>query len=245
MFRQLAAHVAQLCADPAVRAVIVSGAGDRLYTVGADVREMAALARQGPDVREAGARAWVDAVDTALDAVAAAPRPFICAMKGISFGGGLELAAACDLRVAAEGAQFCMPELRLGIIPGYGGTQRLQRLIGPGATKIWLMTGSVIDITEAHRIGFVDAVAPPGYEIGRAEQLAEAIKRQAPLAVAALKQVLRRGADLPLPEAIELEARVFAALAASPDVPEGIFSFLEKRDPVWSGACPSSLRGFA
>lgn len=244
MFRQLGEHVGRLSADASVRVAIISGAGDRLYTVGADVREIAVLARQGSAARQRGARAWVKAVGDALSRIETSPKPFICAMKGISFGGGLELAAACDIRVAAAGAQFCMPELRLGLIPGYGGTQRLLRLIGPGATRLFIMTGAVIGTDEALRIGLVDAQAPEGHELGRAEQIAAAIARQAPLAVAALKQVLRQGADLPLAEALALEGRIFSALGASPDSQEGVLSFVEKREPVWSGICPTGLKGF-
>lgn len=245
MFQQLGEHVDRLSADPAVRVAIISGAGDRLYTAGGDIREMAILARQDASARQVGARDWVAGVDAVLGRIASSPKPFICAMKGISYGAGLEIAAACDIRVAAEGAQFSMPELRLGIIPAYGGTQRLQRMVGPGAVRLLIFTGAVLDTAEALRIGLVDAVAPAGQELERAEAIAAAIMRQAPLAVATLKQVLRQGADVPLEDAIALEARMAAAIAASPDMREGVLAFVEKRDPVWSGACPASLKGLA
>jgi enoyl-CoA hydratase len=233
MFEALGRHVRALDADPDVRAVVIRGAGDRLYTVGADIGEMDIVAAR--EHRGANTAAWLAGIHEVLDGIERSPKVYICAMKGHSYGGGLETAAACDIRVAAQGARFAMPEVKLGIIPGYGGTQRIARLIGMGHTLALVLGAREIDAQTAEQWGLVDVVAPAGEAEATALELARTIGAYAPLALAAAKRAIRGGLDLDLSAGLAQERAGFVACATSSDFDEGRRAFLEKRAPVFQG----------
>ncbi|MDP2871611.1 MAG: enoyl-CoA hydratase-related protein [Bacillota bacterium] len=225
---ELQAAAAVLAADAAVRAVVITGAGDRSFVAGADIGEMAEL-----DVME-GTAFGLKGQEVFAD-LAAMPKPVIAAIGGYCLGGGMELALACDIRVAAASARMGQPEVGLGICPGFGGTQRMARLVGPGKAKELIFSAAPITGEEAHRIGLVDVLAGPGEHLTRALQLAGKIAGQAPLAVARAKEAIDRGADLPLAEALRLEAALFGRCFGSEDQREGMRAFLEKRKPTFHG----------
>ncbi len=219
--------LAGIAADPTVRAVVITGAGDKAFVAGADVsefakRDVAAQARtmQGPRV---------------YDAVAAMERPVIAAINGVCLGGGLELALACDIRIASAAARFGQPEVTLGLMPGGGATQRLPRLVGTGAALRLILTGDPIDAAEALRIGLIEEITEPAGCVTRAVALAERIARNAPVAVAAAKRVTRAALGLPLDAGLDLERAAFLAAFASDDRTEGVRAFLEKRPPTFTG----------
>ena len=233
MFEELGRHVHALDADPDVRAVVIRGAGERLYTVGADIREMDVVAAL--EHRAANTAAWLAGVHDVLDAIERSPKVYICAMKGHAYGGGLETAAACDIRVTASDARFAMPEVKLGIIPGYGGTQRITRLIGIGHALTLVLGAREIDATTAEQWGLVDVVTQPGQAEVTALELARAIANHAPLALAAAKRAIRGGLDSDLSTGLAQERASFVACATSTDFDEGLHAFLEKRAPVFQG----------
>lgn len=233
MFAELGEHVRALDADPDVRAVVIHGAGERLYTVGADIREMDVVCSW--DDRSANTAAWLADIHDVLDAIARSPKVYICAMKGHSYGGGLETAAACDIRVASVNARFAMPEVKLGIIPGYGGTQRIARLIGMGHALALVLGAREIDAQTAEQWGLVDVVTPDREALRTALALAHNIENYAPIALAAAKRAIRAGVDLDLPEGLASERDNFIACATSADFDEGRRAFLEKRVPVFHG----------
>jgi enoyl-CoA hydratase/carnithine racemase len=178
---------------------------------------------------------WLSSVHAVLDLIDHSSKVYICAMKGISYGGGLEIAGACDIRVAAQDARFAMPEVKLGIIPGYGGTQRLRRLIGVGHMLALVLGAQEIDVETANRWGLVDIVTPRGEAEITALQLAQNIASYAPVALAAAKRAIRDGGDLALPDGLAQEQAHFADCTASSDFAEGLQAFLQKRAPQFSG----------
>jgi enoyl-CoA hydratase len=212
-----------------VRAVILTGSGDRAFAAGADIGELAQL--QSPsEGRRLAARSH------ALGRIMAdLPQPIIAAINGFALGGGLELALACDIRIASDTAQVGLPEVTLGIIPGWGGTQRLPRLVGPGMSKLLMMTGERIDAAEALRIGVVERVTPAAELITTARQLAEKLAALPPLSLAAIKQAVNRGLNMSLDDANMYEAGLFAELTATEDAKEGTRAFVEKREAEWRG----------
>lgn len=229
MFDELERHIRAIEANPAVRAVVIHGAGAQLYTVGADMREMEAQAARAD--RRGAARAWLEPIHRVLDAIAAASKVYLCAMKGISYGAGLELAAACDIRIAAEDALFAMPEVKLGIIPGYGGTQRLTRLIGLGHTLALVLSAQEISAETARLWGLVDQVTPVAQAEATAIALAHQISCYAPLALAEAKRVIHQGGDVDLAWGLAQEREAFVRCATSTDFDEGRQAFLEQRQP--------------
>ncbi|HEU4785685.1 MAG TPA: enoyl-CoA hydratase/isomerase family protein [Ktedonobacterales bacterium] len=233
MFEQLGRHVREIEADPDLRVAVIHGSGDRLYTVGADIREMEPFTHM--EDRHDETLQWLSNVHAVLDLIDHSSKVFICAMKGISYGGGLEIAGACDIRVAAQDARFAMPEVKLGIIPGYGGTQRLRRLIGVGHMLALVLGAQEIDAETANRWGLVDIVTPRGEAEITARQLAQNIASYAPVALAAAKRAIRDGGDLALPDGLAQEQAHFADCTASSDFAEGLQAFLQKRAPQFSG----------
>ena len=215
--------------DPSVRAVVVTGAGEKAFVAGADIGELAALA-------PAAARELARRGQRVFDAIAAMRKPVIAAVNGFALGGGCELALACHLRVAATGARFGQPEVKLGLIPGYGGTQRLPRLVGTTRALELLLTGSTIDAATALGWGLVNRVVAPEELPGAAQKLALEIAAVAPLAVAACLEAVRLGAGLPLAQAEEQEAALFGLCFATRDAREGTAAFLEKRPPAFTGS---------
>ena len=215
--------------DTSLRAVILTGSGERAFAAGADIAELAAL----PDAPAGEAQARTGQHITAL--LEALPVPVIAAVNGFALGGGCELAMACDVRIASENAKFGQPEVNLGVPPGYGGTQRTTRLLGSGMALYLCLTGELIDAAEALRIGLVQRVIPIGDLLPEAKRLATLIAAKAPLAVAATKRAIYDGAALPLREALELEARAFGSMFVTSDFREGTGAFLAKRRPVFIG----------
>jgi len=211
-----------------VRCVILTGAGEKAFVAGADIKGMVGLSpREARGFAELGHRVG--------DLIEDLPAPVIAAVNGFALGGGCELALACDFIYAARTAKLGQPEVSLGIIPGFGGTQRLARRVGVARARELVYTGRLVDAEEAARIGLVSAVFEPADLLPRARATAEAIAGKAPLAVADAKRAIRRGADLPLAEANELERQLFAALFATDDQKEGMRSFVEKRPAKWNG----------
>lgn len=225
---QLGDAVDRVTTDDAVRAVIVTGAGDQAFVAGADIRELAA---QGPFDGKARALRG----QAVLRRLETCGKPVVAAVNGYALGGGCELALACHLRVAAEHARFGQPEVKLGISPGYGGTQRLPRLIGTGAALQLLLSGNMIDAREAYRIGLVNRVVPGAQLLDEADTLVRGILAHGPLAVRLVLEAVIRGRDLPLEQGLLLEANHFGLLAATADMREGLAAFLEKRPPAFTG----------
>jgi enoyl-CoA hydratase len=213
--------------DRAVRAVVVTGAGDKAFVAGADIAEFEG---RTPVDQYRAMKA-----PTIFEAVERSPKPVIAAVNGYCLGGGMELALACDIRIAADTARFGQPEVNLGIIPGGGGTQRLPRVAGLGAALRLVLTGEMIDAAEALRLGVVEEVVPPDRLMPRALAIAEAIAAKSPVAVAAAKEATRAALSLPLAEGLKLETALFQLCFASEDKIEGVRAFLEKRAPQFSG----------
>lgn len=208
--------------DPAASALIVTGSGEKSFISGADINELAVLDPRGAEeISRFGQRV--------LDTLEASPKPVIAAINGYAFGGGCELALACHMRLASDNAVLGLPEVSLGIIPGYGGTQRLPRLIGAGRALELMLSGGRVKADEAHRLGLVNRVVPQARLLDEAVTLAETILRNGPLAVAAVIEAVNRGLQLPLADGLRLESGLFGILAASEDMHEGLNAFLEKR----------------
>ncbi len=225
---ELAAAVRFAGSDAAVKAVVITGSGEKAFAAGADIAELAALdPRGGQELSRAG--------QAAFDAVAALPKPVIAAVNGFALGGGCELALACHLRVASAAARFGQPEAKLGLIPGYGGTQRLTRLVGPARAVEMLLTGSMVDASTALAWGLVNRVLEPAELRSAAQRLAEETAAVSPVAAGRCLEAVRLGLDLPLERALELEAALFALCCASEDMREGTRAFLEKRPARFAG----------
>ena len=224
---ELGRVIDEVRADSSVAGIIVTGAG-RAFVAGADIAELRAkssiemerLARTGQDV---------------FRRFETSPKPVIAAVNGFALGGGCELALACHVRIASEHAKFGQPEVKLGIIPGYGGTQRLTRIVGKGRALQLLLTGEIIDAAEAHRIGLANQVVAAGMLMEAARGTVKAMLANGPLALAKCIEVVNDGADMPLDKALELEAEMFGELAGTQDMREGTSAFLEKRAPNFRG----------
>lgn len=210
--------------DPEQGALIVTGAGTKAFISGADIGELQPL---GPAAAEEISRFGQAVVET----LERSPKPVIAAVNGFAFGGGCELALACHIRLASENAVLGLPEVKLGIIPGYGGTQRLPRLVGPGRALELILSARSIKAEEAERIGLVNRVVPQDTLIDEAVRLAEAILANGPLAVSAALECVVRGMSLPLDQGLRFESGRFGILASSEDMHEGLQAFLDKRKP--------------
>jgi methylglutaconyl-CoA hydratase len=228
MLRELGEHLARASADRALRCVIVTGAGDKAFCAGADLKERAAMSAE--DVH-----AFHDGLRRALRGIEEAPQPFVAALNGAALGGGLELALACDLRIAADSAQLGLPEVSLGIIPGGGGTQRLARLVGVAHAKDLVLTGRRIGAAEALAMGLVTRTAPPQRLLADALALAETLARNAPVSLRQAKRAIDGGFHLPLEEALALEHRLYQDCLGTKDRLEALRAFAEKRPPVFTG----------
>ncbi len=213
--------------DPAVRAVIVYG-GEKVFAAGADIAEMAG-ASYGDVVRR------VAALQAAFDAVARIPKPVVAAITGYALGGGCELALACDWRVAADDARLGQPEIRIGVIPGAGGTQRLARLLGPARAKDLVFSGRMVAADEALRIGLVDRVVPAADVYATAVELVTPYLTGPALALRAAKQAIDAGLGMDLPAGLAYEGELFAAMFGTRDQKEGMAAFLAKRKPEFTG----------
>ena len=209
-------------ADPSQGALIVTGSGEKAFISGADINELAPL---GPAAAEDISRFG----QTVVDQLERSPKPVIAAVNGYAFGGGCELALACHMRLASENAVMGLPEVKLGIIPGYGGTQRLPRLVGPGRALELILSARNVKADEAERIGLVNRVVPQAELLNEAVKLAQAILKNGPLAVEAALECVVRGMQLPLDQGLRFESGRFGILASSEDMHEGLQAFLDKR----------------
>jgi len=225
---ELAAAMRELAADESVRAIVLTGSGEKAFVAGADINE---LAVQSP----VGGRDHAQRGQRVLDAIEQLGKPVIAAINGFALGGGCELAMACTIRIAADTARLGQPEINLGLIPGYAGTQRLTRLVGRGVALEILLTGDPITAAEAHRIGLVNRVVPAAELMNEAKKLAHQLASKAPVAARFIIDAVNRGADLPLAHAQVYETTLFGLVAATEDMREGTNAFLEKRKPEWKG----------
>jgi len=214
--------------DEAVRSVIVTGSGEKAFVAGADINELAVKTPiTGKEASESG--------QEVLGFIERFPKPVIAAINGFALGGGCELALACHIRIASENAQIGLPEVTLGIIPGYGGTQRMARLLGKGKALELICTGDRIGAAEAEKIGLVNRVVPADQLLATCEELAKKIMSRGPLAVRAAIEAVVAGSDMPLEEGQLLESTLFGLLCATDDTKEGMRAFLEKRAANFTG----------
>jgi enoyl-CoA hydratase/carnithine racemase len=226
---ELSHAFAGLKADSAVRAVVLTGAGERAFIAGADIAELAEMAPAAAQLMARRGQALADAIEQL-------GKPVVAAINGYALGGGCEIAMACTLRVAAETAKLGQPEIKLGLIPGYGGTQRLPRLVGRGRALELMLTGEPITAGEAWRIGLVNTVVPAAEVRGAAGALAATLAAQAPLAVRGILDAVHGGLEVGQHDGCELEAALFGLVTATDDRREGTRAFLEKRPPVFKGS---------
>lgn len=218
----------RIATDHGIAGAIITGAGQKAFVAGADIGD---LAKQGPFDGKARAQRG----QAVLRRLETCGKPVVAAVNGYALGGGCELAMACHLRVAADHARFGQPEVKLGIAPGYGGTQRLPRLVGKGVALQLILTGEMIDAQEAYRIGLVNKVVPAASLLAESEQLLRSILAMGPLAVRLAMEAVDQGLEMTLDEGLLLEANHFGLLAATRDMKEGLTAFLEKRQPKFEG----------
>ena len=214
--------------DRDVRVAILTGAGEKAFVAGADIGE---LNKQDP----VQAKEYTHRGQGVLDLIENLGKPVICAVNGFALGGGCEIAMACSFRIASENAKFGQPEVKLGIIPGYGGTQRLPRLVGKGLALQLVLAGEMISAQEALRIGLVNEVIAPAELLPRCEAIAQKIIANAPLAVQYCMEAVNKGMEMTLREGLYLEAVLFGLACATEDKKEGTSAFLEKRAPQFKG----------
>ena len=215
--------------DADVRAIVLRGGGERAFVAGADISEFPSL-EEG--VSEEGSARGVQKL---ADRIEALPKPVVAAIHGYCLGGGLETALGCDIRIAAEDAQLGQPEIKLGLLPGGGGTQRLPRVVGPGRAALMNLGGDPISGRQAYEWGLVERAVPAAELLEAALEIARTLAQRSPHAVAVIKQLMQETKDLPLREGLKLEAQAFARCLASEDGQEGVAAFLEKREPHWTG----------
>jgi enoyl-CoA hydratase len=214
--------------DKSILCVILTGAGEKAFVAGADIGELATL-----DVM--GGKELCERGQGLLFKIENLPQPVIAAINGFALGGGCEIAMACDIRLASENAKLGQPEVSLGIIPGYGGTQRLPRLVGRGKAKEMIFTGDIVNAAEAFRIGLVDQVYPAAEFMLKAKEMAQKIASKGPLAIRVAKEAINLGLDVDLRSGNEYEAALFAVTFATDDKAEGTKAFLEKRKAEFKG----------
>lgn len=225
---ELAKAVGAAADDEAVKAVVLTGAGAKAFVAGADIAEIAGLdAASGREFSLFGQGVY--------RAIETLPKPVLAAVNGFALGGGCELAMACHIRIASENAQFGQPEVNLGVIAGYGGTQRMARLVGKGRALELLLTGDRVDARRACEMGLVNAVVPLQDLLPKALEIAARIGSKGPLAVRHCLEAVNAGLDMPLEQGFYLEATLFGLCCASDDMREGTSAFLEKRKPVFKG----------
>jgi enoyl-CoA hydratase len=232
LLEELEAEVARLDEDDAVRAIVLLGAGERAFVAGADISEFPSLREAAAEAQEGGSARGIQKLGQRMDA---ARTPFVAAIQGYCLGGGLELAMCCDIRVASEDAQLGQPEIKLGLIPGGGGTQRLPRLVGIGRALLLNLTGDFIDAETAYDWRLVEKVVPREQLRETALGIARTIAARSPVSVGILRELARTTRDLPLEEGLRREADGFRRCLESEDGAEGVAAFLEKREPNFVG----------
>jgi enoyl-CoA hydratase len=224
---ELRDRLSELADDAAVGVVVLTGSGDKAFVAGADIKYMSGLS-----VEEA--QAWGELGHRSAQLLETMPKPTIAAINGFALGGGCELALACDLRYAASAGKLGQPEINLGIIPGWGGTQRLARVCGLGVAKDLILTGRLVDADEALRVGLVNAVHDP--VLDKAHEVAELLASKSPLALAAAKRALNHVLQGDHVDNLEREAKEFGDLFATADAKEGLTAFADKREPGFTGS---------
>jgi enoyl-CoA hydratase len=228
IFHQLRELFGRLATDDAVRVIVLTGAGEKAFAAGADIAELASLSpTEARDLSRLGQQV--------MEGIARLPKPVIAAVNGWALGGGLELALCCHFRIASARARMGLPEVTLGLIPGYAGTQRLPRLIGRAQALQMVLSGDPIDAAEALRIGLVNRVTEPAELLATCEQIAGAIASRGPVAVRFALEAVQRGLDGTLEEGSWLEQGLFGLLWTTADMREGTGAFLEKRKPNFTG----------
>ena len=228
VLRELSEAVDLIEQDPLISAVIVTGAGEKAFVAGADIAEM-----QHKDMLEASAFSSLG--NKVFSKIENLSKPVIAAVNGFALGGGCELAMACDIRIASNKAKFGQPEVGLGIMAGFGGTQRLARLVGAGIAKEILFTGDIINVERAYEIGLVNRVVDSSEVLTEAIILAKRIANKSPLGVSFSKKAINEGLNLDLERALSLETELFGSLFSTKDQTEGMSAFLEKRQPLFTG----------
>lgn len=225
--RSLFLRIQEASLHPDVRAIVLTGAGDRAFVAGADIKEMVSLDR------EAG-RAFGELGHAVTSALEDAPQPVIAAVNGYAFGGGCELALACDIRLASPNAVFSQPEVSLGIPPGWGGSQRLPRIVGPGIASELIFTGRRVDAEEALRIDLINAIHPREELLQKALEMAKRIAANSPRSVQAAKRLIAANRSAAYRDGLKAEATAFGETFGTPDQIEGMTAFVEKRTPVFN-----------
>lgn len=228
LLRELSSALVDLERADDIRAIVITGAGEKAFAAGADIGELNALPNAVAGADQARFGQWITRQIERLR------KPVIMAINGFALGGGCELAMAGDIRIASENAKFGQPEVNLGLIPGYGGSQRTTRLVGKGMAMYMCLSGEMIDAKEALRVGLVEKVVPPAELLAEAKRIGNVIATKAPLAIAACKRAINGGAHLSIDDGLELEALEFGTLVNTEDFREGTSAFLEKRKPAWS-----------
>lgn len=229
MFDELERAFHELAAENGIKVILLTGSGDRAFAAGADIRALTETdAVSGRAVSERGQEVFLG--------IERCRKPIIACINGVALGGGCELALACTFRIASDRAKLGLPELKLGLIPGYGGTQRLPRLIGRSAALCLMLTGAAIDANEALRVGLIDEIVPAAELMTRARAVAESIAAMAPLAISAVIEAVARGEERPIEDAMQVEAEIFGRLCGTADKREGLTAFLKKRAAQWTGA---------
>ena len=231
LLEELEAELVALDGDEGVRAIVLKGAGERAFVAGADISEFPSLREAAPQQNGGSARG-IQKLGARMDA---AHTPFIAAIHGFCLGGGLELAMCCDIRVCSDDAQLGQPEIKLGLIPGGGGTQRLPRLVGLGRALLLNLTGDFVDAATAYEWRLVEKVVPREELLDTALGIARTIAARSPVSVAVLRELARTTRDLPLEEGLRREADGFRRCLESEDGAEGVSAFLEKREPEFTG----------
>ena len=232
LLEELEAEIDRLDADDDVRAIVLVGAGERAFVAGADIKEFPALREAAAEASERGSARGIQKLGHRMDA---ARTPFVAAIHGFCLGGGLELALCCDLRVVSDDAQLGQPEIKLGLIPGGGGTQRLPRLVGIGRAQYLNMTGEFIDAATAYDWRLVEKVVPREELRDTALGIARTIASRSPVSIGILRELARTTRDLPLEEGLRREADGFRRCLESEDGAEGVAAFIEKREPSFTG----------
>jgi enoyl-CoA hydratase len=230
LLEELEEEIDRLDRDENTRAIVLRGGGERAFVAGADIKEFPALRDAG--AVEGGAARALNAVGHRMDA---AKTPFVAAIQGFCLGGGLELALCCDVRICSDDAKLGQPEVKLGLIPGGGGTQRLPRLVGPGRANMLLLSGDFVDATTAYEWGLVEKVVPHEELLVTATAIAASFAAPSPFAVAVLRELARTTRNLPLEEGLRREADAFKRCLLSEDGKEGVDAFIEKRPPSFAG----------
>jgi enoyl-CoA hydratase len=232
LLEELEAEIDRLDGDDAVRAILLVGAGERAFVAGADISEFPSLRQATAEAKESGSARGIQKLGHRMDA---AHTPFVAAIHGFCLGGGLEVAMCCDIRVASDDAQLGQPEIKLGLIPGGGGTQRLPRFVGIGRALLLNLTGDFIDAKTAYEWGLVEKVVPREELRETALGIARTIGARSPVSVGILRELTRTTRDLPLEEGLRREADGFRRCLESEDGAEGVAAFLEKREPNFVG----------